>query len=286
MPQANDKYKTSLDALRDEIDVLDREIVDLLLKRSEIVAKVGNLKQEEKVSGSYIRPRREAVMLRNLIAAFEGTRFPPAAVTAIWRTIIGASTSMESPLNLSVLLHEGEDASPYFLAREYFGSFLPSVLHTEASALFGDLARNPHTIGILPLSSGAAVPCWWEILAEIKGDKKPVVFAHLPFIHTRHSKNNPPPSLAAGRVEILPTGDDHSVMVLRADKPMKAEQWRQSITESFAAPDMTPAWHIVAPSGRSALAGIPGFHYHQTLPALPRMEAVCLGAYATPYLLT
>lgn len=267
MPQANDKYKTSLDGLRDEIDAIDREITDLLLARCRIVAKVGKLKEDQEITGSYIRPRREAVMLRDLIGRFAGTRFPRGAVVAIWRAIIGASTAMESPLNLSVLTDGGDD-TPHWLAREYFGAFLPSAMHTQASAVLADIARNQHTIGVVPLSPGSQSPCWWEELAETREDTRPIIFACLPFMASS-GEPSLPLALAMGRVELMPSGDDHTLFVLPSPLPELP---------------VTPAWTRDATSGRSVLVSIPGYHMGDAglLKALGA-QAVCIGAYATPY---
>ncbi len=281
MPQANDKYKTSLDTLRDEIDAIDRELVELLLKRSEIVAQVGELKKSEKITGSYIRARREAVMLRNIISKFDGTRFPRAAAAAIWRTIIGASTAMESPLNLSVLTSE-RDSTPHFLGREYFGNFIPCVLHSDASDVLADIARNPHTIGIVPRTAGSTSPCWWEALAEIKGDDKPLVFAYLPFIRGRHDLTSINPSLAIGRVEINPTGDEHTLFMMRTVKPMPPEAISAEISQMLEELGLSAAWIEHSPSARSALISIAGFLANDgRLSHLAQLTY--LGAYATPY---
>jgi hypothetical protein len=45
-------------------------------------------------------------MIRRIIQKFEDSKFFPAAAAAIWRTIIGASTSVESNLTL-IYEHHG-----------------------------------------------------------------------------------------------------------------------------------------------------------------------------------
>ena len=65
MPQANDKYKTSLDALRDEIDAIDREIADLLLARGEIVARVETRGRNRPPRGMVFVPWFDAGVLVN-----------------------------------------------------------------------------------------------------------------------------------------------------------------------------------------------------------------------------
>ncbi len=294
MTGANDKYKSSLDALRDQIDAIDREIAALLLKRSEIVTKVGKLKKDQKITQSYIRPRREAVMLRNLIKHFEGTPFPRAAVASIWRSIIGASTCMESPMNLSVLCN-GDDLSPHFLAREYFGSFVPCTLHRDANAVITDILRNQHTIGVVPRAPAKDAPCWWEVLAQQTGANAPVVFALLPFVRSRNDVTPPPTALAIGRVETLATGDDETLFVLQSQKPLRTEDWAAWYGQSLSALGLTQAGLKTGPSGKSALFGVQGFHYNDpaklsallkevnTLSNDTTITGSCIGAYASAY---
>jgi chorismate mutase len=293
--EKNVAEKAPLDILRDQIDVIDRDIASLLLKRIKLVGRVGRLKQEQKVSNSYIRPRREAVMVRELIKHFEGTGFPRAAVAAIWRTIIGASTTMESPLNLSVLCH-GTDVSPHFLAREYFGSFIPCVIQHDVESVLHDISNNQHTIGVFPREVAKDAPaCWWEKLAHYEGVNKPVVFAVLPFIRSRKDITPPPTALAVGRVDVLPTGDDETLFVLTTEKPARSEDWAIWYGKSLAALSLEQAGLKICNRGTNALFGVQGFHHndHAKLAALLKevnkssadvqVEGVCIGSYASAY---
>lgn len=297
MPQAFDKNKTEkdpLEGLRSQIDVIDREIAGLLLKRGELVGRVGKLKKDQKITQSYIRPRREATMLRDLIRHFEGTNFPRAAVASIWRTIIGASTTMESPLSLSVFCYL-EDMSPLYLAREYFGNFIPCTVHRTAEEVLNDISRNQHIVGVFPRAPGKdKTACWWETLASYSGINKPVVFAVLPFVRSRRDITPPPTALAVGRVDLQPTGDDETLFVLTAEKPVRADDWATWYGQSLSALSLGQAG-LKTDDGRSALFGVQGFHYGDTakLAALlkevnkasggVKIEGVCIGAYASAY---
>lgn len=293
MPQANDKYKTSLETLRNGIDAIDAEIAELLKQRAEIVAEVGKLKEGQQVTGSYIRARREAVMLRKLLGLFEETDFPRAAVAAIWRTIIGASTYMESPLALSILLH-GEDASPHYLAREYFGSFIPATLQHSMVEVLREIENNPHTIGIVPYAPGSDSPCWWDALAEAEGETAPVVFAVMPFVRSRKDITPPPTALALGRVELTPTGDDETLLTLRTATPAKEANWVEWCKLALAEIKLEQATLSCSPKGDSALLTVKGFLYGNAGLINALQQAVskasgteialhCIGAYGTPY---
>ena len=73
--------------LRRAIDVIDDEMHDLLMRRVEIVERIGVLK-DAAPGGLYIRPEREAQILRRLVSRHSG-RFPAAVVartTPGWRS--------------------------------------------------------------------------------------------------------------------------------------------------------------------------------------------------------
>ena len=75
----------TLDDLRREIDEIDDEMHDLLMRRTTVVDAIGALKKSDGVPA--IRPGREATILRRLITRHEG-KFPRALVVRIWREIL------------------------------------------------------------------------------------------------------------------------------------------------------------------------------------------------------
>ena len=73
----------SLDDLRRQIDEIDRMLHDLLIRRSEVVERIGALKGSERSNGVvYLRPGREAVVLRRLIERHRGP-LPKATLVRI-----------------------------------------------------------------------------------------------------------------------------------------------------------------------------------------------------------
>ncbi len=283
--ELNDGYQASLDQLRDEIDALDREIAQKLKERSAIVARVGLLKTEYGIQGSYIRPRREAVMLRDLMESFKGSLFPREAVAHIWRTIIGASTSMESPLNLSVLC-DGENTTPYMLGREYFGSYLPGSIHQRMENVMEDMQNSPHTVAVVPYGNTSQGACWWQLLADNDDTTPPVVFAIIPFTEDVQS------ALAIGRVEIMPTGDDETLYALSSPEASQAQDWQAWLD----AISPRPLSMRFSSDGKQVLLTLKGFFYGDeqqrsliasqltSISGQP-VDVTCIGAYATPYTL-
>ncbi len=204
-----------LKQFRARIDTIDEEIASLLVARMDVVREVGLLKRTQGEQKSFIRPDREAIMLRELIARFRETDFPESSAAAIWRIIIGSSTATESPLNISVA-HGHEEGSAVALAREYFGPTLPCRLHTTTEEVLNDMFADPHCVGVLPATYPAGVegPWWWQMAKSLNHDC--TVFAKLPFVLFQRTTDLAPVFLA-GTVESAPSGQDLSLLVIEAD---------------------------------------------------------------------
>src|SRR5258708_14013793 len=86
--------KTPLDDLRRQIDELDDQLHDLLMRRTEIVEAIGKEKKDGRVSA--FRPGREAVILRRLVAR-HGGRFPAAGPLPTWREMLAAPRGVQIP---------------------------------------------------------------------------------------------------------------------------------------------------------------------------------------------
>lgn len=167
---------TALNTIRASIDAIDDEIASLLLKRQEWVHQVGELKKKSGDTGSFIRPDREATMIRNIIEKFRRSDFHPAAAAQLWRIIIGAALALESPLSTSVC---SRHPAALTLVREFFGNFIPATLREDEEKIITDCLASPHTIGVISTHDAHTERPWWAILAQHTQVK---VFAKLPFV--------------------------------------------------------------------------------------------------------
>lgn len=186
MRMTQDSFHDRLMQYRGAIDAIDTQLVSLLAQRMDVVHRVGALKSEHAVPGSYIRPGREAMMVRHLMQHHHG--LPPQTLAAIWRLIIGTSTAQESPLN-TLVLHE--DIAAQHLSHSYFSPAVPSRM-IEDHAMMAALQEDHHAVAILPYQHHI----WADTLPE--GIH---VFACMPFTNT-------PSHLACGYVLPEETGDD------------------------------------------------------------------------------
>lgn len=219
MADRNDK---SLDAsqvppelveFRRRIDAMDDQIVALLKERCEVVAQVGRYKRKNGQQGCFIRPGREADMLRYIWQAFDGSKFSPVAACAMWRQVIAASTNLESDLRISVYAPEN-DETLYWLAREYFGPFITIFRHPNCNRVVGDVVDGKAEVGILPPLTHSNHADWWLTLAY-QQENPPRVFAHVPFV-AHKSESSRFSSYAIARIHTEPTDDDITLIAVES----------------------------------------------------------------------
>ncbi|MDD2705555.1 MAG: chorismate mutase, partial [Acidocella sp.] len=151
-----------LGQLRAQLDALDDQIHDLLMQRARIVESVAT---EGGKKGTKIRPGREAVILRRLLARHEGA-LPQQAIIRLWREIFGAALIIEGGQTMAVCDGEGGETR-LALAREHFGPLTPVRRHHNPSQTLADLAREGGAqLAILPplAEDDEAHGGWWPLL--------------------------------------------------------------------------------------------------------------------------
>ena len=89
--------KTSLDALREQIDRIDREIQTLISERALCAKRVGEVKGLTS-KASYYRPEREAQVLRGVVNRNEGP-LSNEEMLRLFREIMSACLAQEEPLS-------------------------------------------------------------------------------------------------------------------------------------------------------------------------------------------
>ena len=109
----------SLDDLRREIDEIDDQLHDLLMRRTEIVGRVGAVKRLESTPGLALRPGREAEIIRRIVNRHKGP-FPLEVLVRIWRELLSAQVAVQGQYSIGVFAPE--DVAAYRdLGRDQFG---------------------------------------------------------------------------------------------------------------------------------------------------------------------
>ena len=160
--------------LRVEIDCIDSELHQLLIKRGEIIHRLIEAKQRQG-GGSAFRPGREADMMRGLVARHRGL-LPLDTVESIWRIIISTFTYVQSPYSVHADI-SGGDGAIRDCCRFHFGFTVPYVAHEGAASVIEAVARSTGDLGLIRVEADAGP--WWRRLEE---PRAPKVIARLPFV--------------------------------------------------------------------------------------------------------
>ncbi len=225
-----------LDDLRAEIDRIDEAMLELLVERSDVVRRIGEIKGDRRNGRLALRPGREAQVLRQLIAG-AGARFPHAVLVRMWRELIAAQTRLQTPLTVAVYARR-DGFAIWDLARDHFGSLTPMTRVDSASQAIRAAANGSATVAVLPLPGED--DAWWPSLISTAEDRLRI-FARLPFLSGRPADGEQASAFALGRVELEPSGDDSTLLVIEAEPDVS----RGRLRDLLLAADLAPVWVAV-----------------------------------------
>ena len=148
MAPEQDHSKQDLASLRRQIDELDKQIVDLLNARAEVVVKVGKAKEAEGVP-TYAPDREHAVLQR--VAALNTGPLPQETLKAIYRELMSGSFALEKPLRIGYLGPEGSFSHEAALRK--FGQSVEYLPMSDIRAVFQEVAGGHCDVGMVPIEN-------------------------------------------------------------------------------------------------------------------------------------
>jgi chorismate mutase / prephenate dehydratase len=248
--------KPTLDALRAEIDEIDDELHRLLMKRAQVALSIGAAKNSHGPEAGFMRPSREARLLRRLAAKEDGP-FPKAVIIRLWREVIGAVLRLQGPF--SVAVHAPDGAAGYWdLARDHFGSLTPATAHDSPQQVLHAVTAGRAVVGILPLPDGGDPQPWWPMMLA-KDPKHPRVVARLPFGSGETVRGAPIEAFVVAQSPLEETGRDRSLLVIEATEEMsrsalladsREAKLTANVIQSWQPPSEAAVWlHLVDVEG-------------------------------------
>ena len=236
--QQNKTSESALLALRDEIDVVDNKIIELLGNRMQIINRVGELKKNSNEK-FFIRSSREADMIKDLIKK-SNSAFPKTAIVSIWRKIIAAANMCEQ--KLKIVIHNPKNISDYFyLVREYYCDSAPIISHDSTTNIVAEIEKGEAQIGIFALPQLSrdesdkkenANENWWISLANNKSGIK--VFAKIPFVESENEQDDINDEISLVAVAIKPaekSSEDNSLLYVEVKKEISRSQILSALVE-------------------------------------------------------
>ena len=164
----------TLEALREEIDRIDRDLHARLIERGEIIDRLIAVKARAG-GGSAFRPAREAEMMRRLVQRHRGI-LPLDTVEGIWRIIISTFTYVQAPYVVHADTSDG-DATVRDSARFHFGFTVPLEVHQGSRAVIRAVAAGAGDLGLVRTHDTSNA--WWTDLTD---PDAPKIIARLPFV--------------------------------------------------------------------------------------------------------
>lgn len=145
-----DTLEDRLLPLRQRIDSLDEQILELLNQRARTAQQVGDVKQEFDVDGPVLKPEREAMVIRRLQALNQGP-FTPQAVDAVWTQIISTCRGLERVLTVAYLGPNGSFSEQ--AALEHFGHAITRVPSDSFDEVFRAVEAGQADVGVVPVEN-------------------------------------------------------------------------------------------------------------------------------------
>ena len=140
--------ETGLDALRNKLDSIDNQVLELINERMEVVHQVGVLKA--KSGGAIYRPERERSIIDRLDNLNSG-KLNRAAIEALFLEIFAISRNLELPENIAYLGPEG--SFTHQAAESRFGAMSAYLPIGSINGVFREVSSGKARFGVIPIEN-------------------------------------------------------------------------------------------------------------------------------------
>jgi chorismate mutase/prephenate dehydratase len=142
-----------LKELRDTLDNIDDQILDLLNERMKTVHKVGELKAQS--GGAIYRPEREKSIINRLFARSRQLNgsLNKSAIEALFLEVFAISRNLELPENVAYLGPEG--SFTHQAAESRFGAMSAYLPIGSIKGVFREVANKKAKFGVIPIENSS-----------------------------------------------------------------------------------------------------------------------------------
>ncbi len=170
--------KKQLTQIRQKIDGLDNQLVDLINQRLQLAAKIGELKRGAR-SRIYVA-EREAQVLHRVRAANRGP-LNAGSLEAIYREVMSAALALEKPLAIAYLGPEATNTHQAALRK--FGASIDYQPMATLSDVFTAIDKGEADYGVVPVENSSEGAVRDSLDLFVKSDAKIVAELYLNIDH-------------------------------------------------------------------------------------------------------
>jgi len=145
--------EAQLKILRDTLDGIDNEILELLNKRMQTVHKVGVVKANS--GGAIYRPEREKAIINRLTkqSLESNGMLNKAAIEALFLEVFAISRNLELPENVAYLGPQG--SFTHQAAESRFGAMSAYLPIASITGVFREVANGKAKFGVIPIENSS-----------------------------------------------------------------------------------------------------------------------------------
>ncbi len=211
----------TLEKLRSSIDEIDEDIHDLLLRRTDLVTQIGELKRTNNKGVLSLRPSREAAMIRRLIERHTGP-FPVATLVQIWRELLAGQVLVQSRCRIA-MFEPQKGPTNQNIVRDHFGGSARISELTSSDQVVKAISQDEAEIGVVPVPSLTGGDHWWVDVAN-ESKRQIHVVAKLPFLRQQDGSAGTGEALLIAKILPEPSGDDITLLALTLSENSKTDR--------------------------------------------------------------
>ncbi|NOS88862.1 MAG: prephenate dehydratase [Methylococcaceae bacterium] len=139
-----------LSELRDKIDAVDAEILQLINQRACYAMEVAKTKIAQGEQGTFYRPDRESLVLRRIMELNQGPLSDHTTVR-FFRELMSACLALEKPMDIAFLGPEGTFTQQ--AAFKHFGHAVKTIPVPTINEIFSAVELNKCQFGVVPVEN-------------------------------------------------------------------------------------------------------------------------------------
>ena len=168
----------NLGPIREQIDQLDRQMVELLNRRLALAAEIGKVKRS--TGGQIYVPEREDAVLRKVAALNQGP-IKNEALQAIYREIMSAAIALEKPLLIAYLGPEATNT--HAAAMKKFGASVDYHAMATIGDIFTAVEKGEADYAVIPIENSTEGSVRETLDSFVESELKIVAQIYLEITH-------------------------------------------------------------------------------------------------------